>query len=186
MARLRVEGLPAVSRELERIRKAQAPAIAAAVEAATSFGHKLAVDEVYRRYGFRERAYVEQHLTVSFNPRTLEGRVIGRYRPSSLSRFIVRENTRTSKLGGKVVRDGVTIASIRNQPNWLKGAFTYIGRNGNRLVAERSKGDNSWRSLKGRKTLYGPSVAGSFAVIRSQIEPPIIQHLRDRYRQLAK
>ncbi|GAB1141662.1 MAG: hypothetical protein Sw2PiBPW_00940 [Shewanella algae] len=186
MASIRAEGFNAVARELQRIRNAQAPAIAAAVKEASRFGEELAVTEVFKRYGFRDRSYVARHLSVSFNERTLQGRVSARYRPSTLNRFIVRRNTRTSKGGGSVVPDGITIAAIRNKPTWFRGAFTFIGRNGNELMVSRQKGDNRWRSLKGRKTLYGPSVAGSFGVIRDDIEPPIIRHLRERYRHHAK
>ena len=60
-----------------------------------------------------------------------------------------------------------------------------IGKNGNQIMFERQKGDNSWRKLKGQKAMYGPSVAGSFRKIRDDIEPPIIAYLRNKYGQYA-
>ena len=183
MARIKIEGMEAVTKELNRIRDAQAPAINRAIEDSVKFGEKAAVDAIFARYGFRSRSYIEQHLSVSFDPRNLKGVITARYRASTLTRY-ARALTRTGKNGGSRP-DGHMISALRNQPIWFKGTFTLIGRNGNQIMFQRQKGDNSWRKLKGQKAMYGPSVAGSFSKIRDDIEPPIIAHLRNKYGQYA-
>ncbi|ABE56522.1 hypothetical protein Sden_3246 [Shewanella denitrificans OS217] len=183
MARIKIDGLDAVTKELNRIRGAQAPAIKKAIEDTVKFGEKAAVDGIYNRYGFNSRSYIEQNLSVSFDPRDLKGTISARYRPSTLIRF-ARRLTRTARWGGSRP-DGHMVSALRNKPVWFKGTFSVIGRNGNQIMFQRMKGDNSWRKLKGQKAMYGPSVAGSFGKIRGDIEPPIIAHLRNKYRQYA-
>lgn len=175
----KAQGLKEVTKELERIRERMAPAIESAVKDASDYGEKLAIDTIYKRYGFRERSYVAQHFSLNFNPRSLQGRISARMRPSSFTRFAAAAHTKTSK-NGKEVPAGYTIKVMRNQPTWFKGAFQFLGRNGNVLIASRRKGDNTWRNVKGH-VKYGPSVGGSFGVIRDEIEPPIIKFLRERY-----
>lgn len=108
----------------------------------------------FARYGFRSRSYIEQHLSVSFDPRSLKGFITARYRASTLTRF-ARALTRTGKNGGSRP-DGHMISALRNQPTWFKGTFTLIGRNGNQIMFQRHKGDNSWRKLKGQKNDVRP------------------------------
>ncbi|MGE6647950.1 hypothetical protein ACQKE0_01575 [Shewanella colwelliana] len=181
---LSTTGFDAVTQELKRMRTAQAPAIELAVKDAAELGNKLAVDAVFKRYGFKSRSYVENLISVSIHPKALKAVISARYRPSTLTRF-ADPRYRTGKRGQKVI-NGFTVSTIRNQAVWFKGAFTVTGRNGNHLMFLRSKGDNRWRELKGQKSLYGVSVAGSFGVIRDDIEPPIIKHLRERYGHYAK
>ena len=181
---LSTTGFDEVTKELKRMRAAQAPAIERAVKDAAELGNKLAVDAVFKRYGFKSRSYVENLISVSIHPKDLKAVISARYRPSTLTRF-ASPRYRVGKRSAKAPA-GFTVSTIRNQPVWFKGAFTVIGRNGNQLMFSRQKGDNSWRALKGQKSLYGPSVAGSFGVIRDDIEPPIIKHLRDRYGHYAK
>ncbi|PKH62570.1 hypothetical protein CXF83_14965 [Shewanella sp. Choline-02u-19] len=181
---LSTTGFDAVTKELKRMRAAQAPAIENAINDAAEFGSKLAVDEIFNRYGFKSRSYIESLISVSIHPKNLTAVISARYRPSTLTRFAT-PHYRAGKGGTKVVA-GYSISALRNQPVWFKGAFTVIGRNGNQLMFLRSKGDNSWRKLNGQKSKYGPSVAGSFGVIRDVIEPPIITYLRERYGRYAK
>ncbi|MFB2661989.1 hypothetical protein [Shewanella mangrovisoli] len=181
--RIRIEGMEAVTKELNRIRAAQAPAINRAIDDTVKFGQKAAVDAIFNRYGFKSRSYIEQHLSVSVDPRNLKGVITARYRASTLTRF-ARPLTRTGK-NGRSRTDGHMISALRNQPTWFKGTFTVIGKNGNQIMFERQKGDNSWRKLKGQKAMYGPSVAGSFRKIRNDIEPPIIAYLRNKYGQYS-
>ncbi|MCJ8305231.1 MAG: hypothetical protein MJH13_21250, partial [Shewanella sp.] len=115
--------------------------------------------------------------------------ISARYRPSSLTRF----SSPKYKVGKRSARvaAGQVVRAIRNQPTWFKGAFSFIGKNGNQVMYSRHQGDNSWRSFKeakaqGVKALYGPSVGGSFAYMRDELEPPIIAHLRKRYGHHAK
>jgi hypothetical protein len=175
-------GFDAVTAELKRMRAAQAPAITKAIADTAKFGNELAVNEIFNKYGFKSKSYVEQNLGYSINPKTLTGNVFGRYRPSSLTRFA----TAKYRIGkrSQQVANGHTIRSIRNEPSWFKGTFSVLGRNGNQIMFQRMKGDN-WRALKGQKTMYGPSVAGSFSKIRDDIEPTIIAHLRNKYGQYA-
>lgn len=181
MARIKIDGLEAVTRELNRIRAVQAPAINNAINDTVRFGEKVAIDEIFNRYGFNSRSYIEQHISVSINPRNLRGVISARRRASLLTRFS-RALTSTSKRGG-VRSDGHMVSAIRASPTWFKGTFSVIGRNGNQIMFQRKKGDNSWRSLKGQKPMYGPSVAISFSKIRDDIEPQIIEHLRNQYLQ---
>jgi hypothetical protein len=177
-------GFDAVTAELKRMRAAQAPAIAKAIDDAAKFGNELAVNEIFNKYGFKSKSYVEQHFSVSINPKTLRASINARMRPSSLTRFA----SPRYKVGKRSVRSaaGFNINVIRHQPVWFSGAFTVIGRNGNQLMFSRKTGDNSWRELNGQKALYGPSVAGSFGYMRDDLEPPIIAHLRKKYGQYAK
>ncbi|GIU22235.1 hypothetical protein [Shewanella sp. MBTL60-007] len=186
---LDTSGFDAVAKELKRMREAQAPAIASAVNDAAKFGKQLAIDEIYNKYGFKSKSYIEQNFSLSINPKTLTAHISARYRPSSLTRFATPKH----KVGKRSQRvaSGQVVKSLRNKPTWLKGAFTFIGKNGNQVMYSRSKGDNSWRSFKeakaqGVKALYGPSVGGSFAFMRDDLEAPIIAHLRKRYGQHAK
>lgn len=175
----KMEGFKEVTKELERIRERLAPSIEAAVNEATEYGEKLAIDTIYKRYGFRERSYVAQHFSLSFDRRTLQGRISARMRPSTFTRFAASAHTKTSK-NGKAVPAGYTIKVMRNNPVWFKGAFQFLGKNGNVLIATRRTGDNSWRNVKGH-VKYGPSVGGSFGVIRDDIEPAVIKRLRERF-----
>ncbi|WP_351189373.1 hypothetical protein [Shewanella sp. TB4-MNA-CIBAN-0142] len=181
---LTITGFEAVDRELKRIRAAQAPAIASAIEDAAKFGNQLAVDGVFNKYGFKSKSYVEQHFSVSINPKTLTASVSARMRASTLTRF-ASPRYKVGKRSARVAA-GFSVNVIRNKPVWFSGAFTVLGRNGNQLMFSRKKGDNSWRDLKGQKTLYGPSVAGSFGYMRDDLEPPIIAHLRKKYGHYAK
>lgn len=183
MARIKIEGMEAVTKELNRLRTAQAPAINRAIDDTVKFGQKAAVDAIFNRYGFNSRSYIEQHLDVSVEPTQLKGVITARYRASTFTRF-AKPLTRTGKSGGSRA-DGHMISALRNQPTWFKGTFTVIGKNGNQIMFQRQKGDNSWRKLKGQKSLYGPSVAGSFSKIRDAIEPPIIAYLRNKYGQYS-
>ncbi|MEL4371418.1 hypothetical protein [Shewanella xiamenensis] len=183
MARVKIEGMEAVTKELSRIRAAQAPAINRAIDDTVKFGQKAAVDAIFNRYGYNSRSYIEQHLSVSVDPRNLKGVITARYRASTFTRF-ARRLTRTGK-NGRSRTDGHMISTLRNQPIWFKGTFTVIGKNGNQIMFQRRRGDNSWRELKGQKSMYGPSVAGSFRKIRDDIEPPIIAYLRNKYGQYA-
>jgi hypothetical protein len=177
-------GFDAVTAELKRMGAAQAPAIAKAIADTAKFGNELAVNEIFNKYGFKSKSYVEQHFSVSINPKTLRASINARMRPSSLTRFA----SPRYKVGKRSVRSaaGFNINVIRHQPVWFSGAFTAIGRNGNQLMFSRKTGDNTWRELNGQKALYGPSVAGSFGFMRDDLEPPIIAHLRKKYGQYAK
>jgi hypothetical protein len=185
---LTITGFEAVDRELKRIRNAQAPAIAKAIDDAVKLGNQLAVDGVFNKYGFNSKSYVEDNIGYSINPQTLTGYVFGRYRPSSLNRFATAKY-RTGKRS-KQVANGHTIRSIRNEPSWFRGTFSFIGKNGNQVMYMRMRGEK-WRTFKEAKkedvkALYGPSVAGSFGYMRDDLEPPIIAHLRKKYGQYAK
>lgn len=177
-------GFSEVQKELKRIREAQAPAMAKAIASAAKFGERSAIDAIHKQYGFKSKSYIEQHFSYSVNPKTLEGRVSARYRPSTLNRFSTPKGG-ISK-AGRARTIGHNVNVIRNTTVWFKGAFTVLGKNGNQLMFLRSKGDNSWRSLKGQKVKYGPSVSGSFGVLRDEIEPPVIRHLRETYGRHAK
>ncbi|MCL1048934.1 hypothetical protein L2755_04725 [Shewanella abyssi] len=182
-------GFAAVTKELKRMRQAQAPAIARAVSDTAAFGKQLAIDEIYSKYGFKSKSYIEQNFSLSINPKTLTAHITARYRPSSLTRFATPKY-RVGKRSQRV-NSGQVVRSIRNQPTWFKGAFTFIGKNGNQVMYSRRQGDNSWRSFKeakaqGVKALYGPSVGHSFAYMRVDLEAPIIAHLRKRYNQQVK
>jgi hypothetical protein len=181
---LTITGFDAVDRELKRMRAEQSPAINSAIDDAVKFGSQLAVDGIFNKYGFKSKSYVEQHFSVSINPKTLTASISARMRPSTLTRFA----SPRYKVGKRAARvaGGFSINVIRNQPVWFSGAFTVIGRNGNQLMFSRKKGDNSWRNLSEQKALYGPSVAGSFGFMRDDLEPPIIVHLRKKYGQYAK
>ncbi|PKG80585.1 hypothetical protein CXF80_18185 [Shewanella sp. Actino-trap-3] len=166
------------------MRAEQSPAINSAIDDAVKFGSQLAVDAIFNKYGFKSKSYVEQHFSVSINPKTLTASISARMRASTLTRFA----SPRYKVGKRAARvaGGFSINVIRNQPVWFSGAFTVIGRNGNQLMFSRKKGDNSWRNLSEQKALYGPSVAGSFGFMRDDLEPPIIAHLRKKYGQYAK
>ncbi|RLV61003.1 hypothetical protein D5018_03950 [Parashewanella curva] len=179
MGYLEKKGLAQVQQELQRMRKAQAPAITQAVKSAAEYGEKLAIDAIFNQYGFKSRSYVEQNFGLSFNPKSFEGRIFARYRPSTLTRF---NHSKAQQISRKR-NSGYKIAVTRNKPVLFRGAFTVLGRNGNQLIFSRKKGDNSWRSLRGQKSLYGPSVSASFGYLREEIEPKIIRHLRDKYRK---
>jgi hypothetical protein len=177
-------GFDAVTAELKRMRAAQAPAITKAIADTAKFGNELAVNEIFNKYGFKSKSYVEQHFSVSVNPKTLTASISARMRASTLTRFA----SPRYKVGKRSVRSaaGFSINVIRHQPVWFSGAFTVIGRNGNQVMFSRKTGDNSWRELNGQEALYGPSVAGSFGYMREALEPPIIAHLRKKYGQYAK
>lgn len=179
---LKVEGLPKVTQELQRFVAAQRPAIDAALQSATTMGRELAVDSIYRRYGYADRMYVNQHLSVRFNKSGLEARIVGRYRPSTISRFVTNQLTRTGK-NGRNVSAGLRVSVLRNQATTWRTAFLFRGRNGNELVSVRYKGEK-WRKIK--RSMYGPSVAGSFASVRESIEPEIVAHLQKTYQRLIK
>ncbi|WP_137225783.1 hypothetical protein [Shewanella sp. MEBiC00475] len=185
---IRSTGFDAVERELKRMRAAQSPTIAKAIDDAAKFGNQLAVDGVFNKYGFNSRSYVEQHLGYSINPKTLTGTIYGRYRPSTLNRYAT-PRYRTGKRGQQVA-NGHTIRTIRNEPKWFRSTFQFLGKNGNQVMYMRLKGE-TWRTFKeakkaGVEAKYGPSVAGSFGYMRDDLEPPIIAHLRKKYGQYAK
>ncbi|MGX9460620.1 hypothetical protein ACWXWU_05175 [Shewanella sp. A14] len=181
---LSITGFKEVDAEIKRIRAAQAPIIAKAIGDTVKFGNKLVVDEIFNKYGFKSKSYVESLVSYSINPQTLEGIISSSYRPTSLTRFATPRNT------------GYMVNTIRAKNVWFKGAFTFIGKNGNQVMMSRKKGDNSWRYLDkaraekaGTKVpdpLYGPSVGKSFGYLRDDLEPPIIKHLRERYGHHAK
>ncbi|MCU7963813.1 hypothetical protein L5M38_16220 [Shewanella sp. SM101] len=183
MARIKIEGMEAVTKELNRIRTAQAPAINRAIEDAVKFGEKATVDAIFNKYGFNSKSYVENLISYSVDPSNLKGYISARYRPSTLTRF-ARPLYRTGK-NGRSRTNGHMISPIRNEPHWFKGTFTFIGKNRNFLMYQRLPGQ-TWRTFKqakaaGNTSMYGPSVAGSFGSIQKDIEPPIIKHLRERY-----
>ncbi|MBU1393705.1 MAG: hypothetical protein KJ856_14080 [Gammaproteobacteria bacterium] len=183
MARIKIEGMEAVTKELNRIRTAQAPAINRAIEDSVKFGEKAAVDAIFNKYGFNSKSYVENLISYSVDPRNLKGFVTARYRSSSLTRFASGKK-RIGK-NGRSRADGHIIRSLRNEPHWFKGTFTFIGRNGNFVMYERHRGEK-WRTFKqakdkGIKAKYGPSVLQAFRGVEEDIEPPIIKHLRERY-----
>ncbi|MCU8034372.1 MULTISPECIES: hypothetical protein [unclassified Shewanella] len=187
MARIKIEGMEAVTKELNRIRAAQAPAITKAIIDTVQFGKQTAIDAIFNKYGYVSKSYVENLFTYSIDPRNLKGHVTARFRPSTLTRF-ARPLTRT---GRRVASrsDGHMINPIRNEPHWFKGTFTFIGKNGNFLMYQRFPGQK-WRTFKqakeaGNKSMYGPSVAGSFRSIQKEIEPPVIRFLRERYGQYS-
>jgi hypothetical protein len=185
---LKITGFKEVDQELKRIRASMAPNINKAIEDTTKFGNQLAVDGVFNKYGFNSISYVEQHLGYSINPKTLTGTIFGRYRPSTLNRFAIARY-RTGKRGQQVAH-GHSVGVLRNERKWFRGTFQFIGKNNNQVMYMRKKGEK-WRTFKeakeaGAKSLYGPSVAGSFGYMRDKLEPQIIKHLRERYGHHAK
>lgn len=187
MARIKIEGLKEVTNELNRIRNQMAPNINRALDDAVKFGKKAAVDGIFNKYGFNSKSYVENLFSYSIDPRNFKGYISARYRPSTLTRFA----TPLYRLGknGRPRTNGHMISPIRNEPHWFKGTFTFIGKNSNFLMYQRLPGQ-TWRTFKqakaaGNKSMYGPSVAGSFATIQKDIEPAIVKHLRERYQHHA-
>ena len=185
---LKITGFKEVDRELKRIRAEMAPNINKAIEDTTKFGNQLAADEVFKKYGFNSKSYVEQNLGYSINPKTLTGTIFGRTRSTSLNRFATARY-RTGKRGQQVA-NGHTIKTIRNEPKWFRGTFQFIGKKGNQVMYMRKKGEK-WRTFEeaqeaGVKAKYGPSVESSFGYMRDDLEPPIIAHLRKKYGQYAK
>ncbi|MEN8616985.1 hypothetical protein [Shewanella baltica] len=179
MAKIKIEGLKEVTNELNRIRNQMTPNINKALEETGPFAKKLAVNAIFKKYGYKSRDYIDERVTVSVHPHDLNVFISARYEASSLSRFGLKMNK------------GFMVNTIRTQKIWFKGAFTIIGKDGNTVMFSRKRGDNSWRSLKKEealkantkvpKPLYGPSVAGSFKSVLPDIEAPIIKHLRERY-----
>ena len=81
---LAITGFAEVDRELKRIRAAQVPTIAKAIDDTATFGKQLAVDAIFNKYGFKTKSYVEQHFSVSINPKTLTASISARMRASTL------------------------------------------------------------------------------------------------------
>lgn len=183
--KVHLTGFEAVSKELRRMRSQQEPAIAQAIKDTAIFGQIAAVDAVFNRYGFKSKSYVDDNIKVEVEPRWLMARVYSRYRASTLTRFVNTRRTRNAKTKpARQVSAGYSISVLRNQSNIFRGAFQFTGRNGNALMAIREKGDNSWRDIQ--QAAYGPSVAGSFGVIRPKIDEKISDYLRKRYNKHMK
>lgn len=178
---LKIEGFERVNQELKRISSLQRPALERALQSTATLGRDKAVDAVFKKYGFKERDYVDQHLSIRVNSGKLEARIIGRYRPSSIARFMQMELTKPGKKS-QPVRAGLRVSVLRQQSKNWRSAFLFNGRNGNQLVAVRMKGEK-WRKIP--KSYYGPSVAGGFGVIRAELEPELIKHLEQTYRRLS-
>lgn len=180
--KVHLTGFESVSKELRRMRSQQEPAIAQAIKDTAIYGQIAAVDAVFNRYGFKSRSYVDDNIKVEVEPRWLMARVYSRYRASTLTRFVNTRRTRNAKTKpARQVSSGYSISLLRNKFHIFRGAFQFTGRNGNALMAIRDKGDNSWRDIQ--QASYGPSVAGSFGVIRSEIDEKISHYLRNRYTQ---
>lgn len=183
MSFITVTGMKEVTKELQRLREAQTPAINRAVADAAKFGEKAAIDAIFNKYGFKSKSYVDDLIGFSVSPKDLKGYVTARYRPSTLTRFSTAK-TRIGK-NGRSRSDGHIVNSFRNEPHGFKGTFTFIGRNGNLVMYERHRGQK-WRTFKeakkaGNEAMYGPSVLKAFRGVEANIEPPIIRYLRERY-----
>ncbi|AQS40196.1 hypothetical protein Sps_05127 [Shewanella psychrophila] len=180
--KVHLRGFESVSKELRRIRSQQEPAIAQAIKDTAIYGQITAVDAVFNRYSFKSRSYVDDNIRVQIETRFLQARIYSRYRASTLTRFVNTRRTRNAKTKpARQVSSGYSISLLRNQSHIFRGAFQFTGRNGNALMAIREKGDNSWRDIQ--QSSYGPSVAGSFGVIRPEIDEKIGLYLRKRYTQ---
>ncbi len=174
---INLTGLPAVTKELQRIAAAQRPAILTAIRKTVRDGRDLAANAVYKRYAFGSRSYVDQHLTFSVQESSLEGRITGRYRPSTLTRFEMNQLVKQTKRG-RSSPAGYKISVLRGKSTVFRGAFLFKGRNGNQLVGIRFKGER-WRKIP--KSYYGPSVAGGFNAVKQGIEPALVAQLRSEY-----
>jgi len=181
---LKIEGFANVNRELKRFSDKQKPAIARALQSTAAMGRDLAVDAIFKRYGYADRSYVDQHLSIRLNEAKLEARIIGRYRPSTISRFVTKGLTRASKTAPtRPVAAGLRVSVMRNKVSTWRTAFLFRGRNGNELVTIRYKGEK-WRKIP--RSQYGPSVAGSFAAVRQSLEPVLVDHLRTTFQRLTR
>lgn len=181
---LRIQGFDNVNRELKRFAAQQRPALQRALQSTVVMGRELAVDAIYKRYGYADRAYVEQHLSARNNPAQYEARIIGRYRPSTISRFVTKALTRPSKTSpSRPVAAGLRVSVMRNKLSAWRTAFLFRGRSDNELVTVRYKGEK-WRKIP--RSLYGPSVAGCFAGVREDLEPILLEHLKTNFQRLTK
>ncbi len=182
---LKITGFKEVDQELKRIRASMAPNINKAIEDTAKFGNQLAVDEIFNKYGFNSKSDIEDVFSFKTNSKKLLGIVSARRRPTAITRF---KHTKR--------KIGFSVNVLRKNKVWFKGAFTFIGKNGNSVMINRIKGDNSWRYLDEKRAskagteipnaLWGPAPYDIFRNIRTDISPPIIKHLRERYGHHAK
>lgn len=184
MARIKIEGLKEVTNELNRIRNQMTPNINKAIEDTVKFGKKLAADEIFNKYGYIRKSDVEKVFNHRINSNTLTGVVSAHWIPTAITEF---EHSKRNK--------GFTVNVLRKNKIWYKGAFAFIAKNGKKAMINRQAGDKSWRYIdqiradeaktKIPNALWGPAVANIFRDMRKDLDPPIIRHLRERYRHHA-
>jgi|AntRauTorcE11897_2_1112592.scaffolds.fasta_scaffold00620_20 hypothetical protein len=94
------------------------------------------------------------------SPRSLEARITGRDRPTSLARFAASRNPAASRKAG-----GVKVTVAPGETQFMEGAFIMKLKGGNLGLAIRLKAGESVRNKKqmtrvgkGLYLLYGPSV----------------------------
>ncbi|KZN57933.1 hypothetical protein N473_26625 [Pseudoalteromonas luteoviolacea CPMOR-1] len=139
------------------------------------------VNAIYDRYGFQDRSYIGDRLQLKVQPSQLELIIFARHRVSSAINFVqdpVYRRSVNPKTPNKLVIAGYMGAFLRGKTSHWKGAFIFQGKNNNVLLGYRDKGQTT-RDIP--DVPYGPSVAGSLAVIKDDVEPFVVQMLTKKF-----
>ncbi|MBQ4836042.1 hypothetical protein [Pseudoalteromonas luteoviolacea] len=142
------------------------------------------VSAIHDRYAFSERSYIEDRIDLKVDPNLLEITVFARHRISNAINFIqdtVYRNSVNPRTPNKLVLSGYIGEFLRGKQSHWKGAFIFVGKSNNSLLAYRNKGETT-RDIP--NVSYGPSIAGSLAVVSDQVEPLVIQMLTKKYNKL--
>ncbi|OUL59264.1 hypothetical protein [Pseudoalteromonas ulvae] len=155
-------------------------ALRSAVANTASFAHTQFTNAIYQRYNFKQRDYVAERLNTGISLNNIELTISARQRLTNAIEFANSPLYRQGKQGQQVLA-GYSGAYLRAKSATWRGAFSFIGKNGNLLMAYRKKGE-TWRDIPNQLP-YGPSVAGAFGVIKDDTAPAIVDHLVKLYQQ---
>ncbi|AZZ98754.1 hypothetical protein [Pseudoalteromonas sp. R3] len=166
-----------LSRQVRDIRKTAEIKLKETIAGSGEQVKGVLVDAIYERYGYSDRSYVDNRLKVNVQPSQLELIVYARHRVSSAINFVQSPVYRQSvnpKTPNKLVLSGYMGAFIRGKTSHWKGAFIFQGKNNNELLGYRDKGQTT-RDIP--SVPYGPSIAGSLAVVSDSVQPFVVQML---------
>lgn len=188
-----VEGLEAIDFDNApaKIRRYASMAVNRALRRARADAKKQMLAEV--NFGARYLGNVSDgalRIAAFSTPATMEGRVRGRDRPTSLARF-----TRQQPLarGARRRRTGVTVSVKPGSSNTLERAFLVRLNQGRSIgLAVRTQGGPPAAAYKpsrlanGVWLLYGPSVDQVFRGVAQDVEPDAIKVFRDEFLRLVQ
>tara|TARA_B100000700_G_scaffold161345_1_gene178650 strand:- start:17207 stop:17737 length:531 start_codon:yes stop_codon:yes gene_type:complete len=172
-----------LSPTIGKLKKAQQAALASAVTGSGEHAKSVLVNAIYDRYAFKMRDYISQRLALSVDHRFAELRVSARHRITNAINFVeepVYRQSKNPRTPSKMVLDGYMGAFLRGKTSHWGGAFTFVGKNNNLLLAYREKGDLS-REIP--DVSYGPSVAGALVNVREQAYPQVMKHIQKHYQR---
>jgi hypothetical protein len=171
-----------------------------AVNEAARFARVQSSREIFKQVNL-QKGYIDDRLTVRFAKKGGEPEAIitGRWRPTSLSRFVLREPQRGKPISVRVKRGGpvrkvkgfgvrLNAGAGQTDTKFNRGVVVRVAKG---KVLRNSEGAKRMTSMSNEKTdaylLYGPSINMVFRTVKEDVSGEVSGRLRNEFiRQLTR